>query len=200
VPLTGLLRLGKQAPILGPSVNKDDPQPPKRRLALKPREVEPVDKVARPGDGTAISVKLIHRENQLAEGRQPGSWSGDLMTPPEAAGEPEGDPSIFKPKEITPIDAPSKPGDEGAISVQGMLHRNLAAAADTAPELIAMPVRRRSRRNRDFLLLLGCAALSVGVLAVVFREDRQMVALALFGIVFTTVILAWVMYGIMDRY
>jgi hypothetical protein len=173
--------------------------PPKSRLVLKPREVEAVDKVARPGDGTAISVKLIHRENQISADKGSGHWSGDLMTPPEAF-EPEDLPSVFKPKEITPMDRPSGPGGEEAISVPGMLHRNHAAAMNSGPELIAMPVKRRSRRNRDFLLLLGGALLSVGVLALVFRDDRQMVALSLFGIVFTTVILSWVMYGVMDRY
>jgi hypothetical protein len=175
-------------------------QPQKRRLSLKPKDVEPVDKVARPGDGTAISVKLIHRENQLAADRPPGSWQGDLMTPPTEEGDIEAGPSPFKPKEITPMDLPSGRSGEDAISVPKMLHRNQAAAAASAPELIAMPVRRRSRRHRDFMVLLGCAAISFGALALIFRQDRQMVALGLFGIVFATVILAWIMYGVMDRY
>jgi hypothetical protein len=178
----------------------DDEKPPKRRLSLKQKDVEPVDKVARPGDGTAISVKLIHRENQLAADRPPGSWQGDLMTPPDVEGHIEAGPSPFKPKEISPMDPPSGPGGEDAISVAKMLHRNQAAAAASTPELIAMPVRRRSRRHRDFIVLLSCAALSFGALALIFRQDRQMVALGLFGIVFATVILAWIMYGVMDRY
>ncbi len=174
----------------------DDKPQPKSRFALKQKDVDAVDKVARPGDGTAISVKLMHQVNQIAEGKAPGRWSGDLMTPPEEE-IPEGLPSVFKPKEITPMD---QPGGEEAISVPGMLHRNHAAAVKAAPELIAMPAKRRSRRNRDFLVLVGGALLTVGVLGLVFRDDRQMVALSLFGVVFTTVILAWVMYGIMDRY
>jgi hypothetical protein len=177
----------------------DDP-PQKRRLSLKPKEVEPVDKVARPGDGTAISVKLIHLQNQLAADRPPAYWQGDLMTPPGAEEHLEAGPSPFKAKEINPMDTPSGPGGDDAISVEKMLHRNRAAAAARTPELIAMPVRRRSRRHRDFMVLLGCAALSFGTLALIFRQDRQMVALGLFGIVFATVILAWIMYGVMDRY
>jgi hypothetical protein len=198
--LTDQLRSGGER--LSSQINRpmEDELPPKRRLSLKPKEVEPVDKVARPGDGTAISVKLIHRENQLAAERPPSSWQGDLMTPPDAEEQLEAGPSPFKPKEITPMDQPAGPGGEDAISVAKMLHRNQAAAAASTPELIAMPPRRRSRRHRDFMVLLGCAALAFGALAVVFREDRQMVALGVFGIVFATVILAWVMYGVMDRY
>lgn len=178
----------------------DDPPPPKPRLVLKAREVEPVDTVARAGDGTAISVKLMHKVNQLAEQRPPGSLMGDPSAPPSVDDGLEGDPSVFRQKEITPTDPPAAAGDEEAISVSGMLQRNHAAAIDSGPELIAMPVRRRSRRHRDFMVLIVGALLSVGVLGIVFRDDKQMVALALFGIVFLTVILTWVMYGIMDRY
>lgn len=177
----------------------EDPPPPKTRLVLKARDVEPVDAVARTGDGTAISVKLMHKVNQLAEQRPPVSLLGDLAAVPPSGGL-EGDPSVFRQREITPMDPPSAPDDEEAISVSGMLHRNHAAAIDSGPELIAMPARRRSRRHRDFLVLLVGALLSVGTLGIIFRDDRQMVALALFGIVFLTVILTWVMYGIMDRY
>lgn len=178
----------------------DDPPPLKPRLALKAREVDPVDTVARTGDGTEISVKLMHKVNQLAEQRPPGSLMGDPAAPPPAADGLEGDPSVFRQKEITLTDPPYAVDDEEAISVSGMLHRNHAAAIDSGPKLIAMPVRRRSKRSRDFIVLLSGALLSVGVLGVFFRDDKQMVALALFGIVFLTVILTWVMYGIMDRY
>ena len=81
-----------------------------------------------------------------------------------------------------------------------MLQANRAAAIHAGPELIAMPPRRKSRRNRDFVLLLSCAVLCFGSLAAVFKHDMQVVALALFGIVFLTVILGWIMYGVMDRY
>lgn len=174
----------------------DDPPPPKRRLVLKQKEVEPVDTVARAGDGTAISVDLMHRMNQVEGRRLSNPPLGEPLLPPT----PEGEAPIFKQKEIALTDTPAVPGDEEAISVEGMLHRNHAAAVDTSPELIAMPVRRRSKRSRDFIVLLSGALLSVGALGLVFRDDKQMVALALFGIVFLTVILTWVMYGIMDRY
>jgi len=178
----------------------DDQEPPIRRLVLKQKEVVPTDSVSRPGDGTAISVQLIHRQNQLAEERLAGAgWEGLPRPAPEEA-DPTGGSPAFKPKEVTPIDPPSFPGDDSAISVEGMLHRNRLAADDSLPELIAMPQRRSSRRHRDFAVVLGVAVLSFGSLAVVFRHDLQIVGLATFGIVFATAILAWVIYGVMDHY
>lgn len=164
---------------------------------LKHKDVDPVDKVARPGDGTAISVRLIHLENKLATERSAPLSAGEAAKPLER---PEGMSPIFKRAELAPTDPPSFAGDDSAISVHGMLQANRAAAIDSGPELIAMPPRRKSRRHRDFLLLLSCAVLSFGALAAVFRHDMQFVGLALFIIVFVTVILAWIMYGVMDRY
>jgi hypothetical protein len=175
----------------------DDENPPVRRLVLKHKDVDPVDKVARPGDGTTISVRLMHLENKLAAGRSAPLSPSDSANPPVC---PEGMSPIFKRAEIAPTDPPAFEGDESAISVSSMLRANREAAIDAGPELIAMPPRRKSRRHRDFVMLLSCAVLSFGSLAAVFRHDMQIVALALFIIVFVTVILAWIMYGVMDRY
>jgi hypothetical protein len=177
----------------------DEEKPPVRRLVLKHREITPVDTVARTGDGTAISVQLIHQQNRLADERHAASAVGAAEPAPAPAG-PPGVSSPFKLPEITPLDPPSPPGDADAITVAGMLNRNHAAAIDSGPELIAMPKPRASRRHRDFVFILGVATASVGTLLAVFRHDRQMVGLGLFGIVFLTVILAWIMYGVMDRY
>jgi hypothetical protein len=48
----------------------DDDKPSGRKLVLKPREVTRTDPSARPGDGTEISVALIHRQNRIAEERR----------------------------------------------------------------------------------------------------------------------------------
>jgi hypothetical protein len=173
----------------------DDEKPPVRRLVLKPREVDPIDTRSRPGDGTEISVRLIHLGNSQAASRP--------AEPPPAdreAGGSEGVPSRFRQRVVNPTDPPSPPGDEAAVSVSGMLQANRVAADHSVPELIAMPPRRKSRRHRDFILLVSCAVLSAGALAAIFRNDLQVFSLALFGIVFLTVILAWVMYGVMDKY
>jgi hypothetical protein len=176
----------------------EEENPQVRRLVLKAKEVDPVDKVARPGDGTAISVQLMHQVNRNAETR-PGplySGTGESAT---GAWDAVGDPSASVPEDAAADLSPAV-SDDPAISVEGMLRANRAAEDDSTSELIAMPARRKSRRNRDFVLLIGCALSAWGILAFVFRNDMQMVGLALFGIVFLTVILAWVMYGIMDRY
>jgi hypothetical protein len=185
----------------------DDKEPPTRRLVLKPKEVVPTDTVSRPGDGTAISVRLMHATNRVAEekGRIAEAASSDFGwegLPRKAAAGPDepGAAPVFKLKEIEPTDPPSFPGDESAISVHGMLQRNRRAVAESVPELIAMPPRRSSKRHRDFALVIGVAALAFGSLALVFRHDLQIVGLAAFAIVFTTAILAWVIYGVMDHY
>ena len=45
----------------------EDEKPDTRHLVLKPKEIELTEERSRPGDGTAISVQLIHRQNVLAE-------------------------------------------------------------------------------------------------------------------------------------
>jgi hypothetical protein len=177
----------------------DEENPPVRRFQLKAKEVEPVDKVARPGDGTAISVRLMHLQNNLASDRK--IQSPDDADRPAPAGEgAAGAPPIFRQRDFVPIDPPAAAGDENAISVESILLRNRAAAHEKESQLIAMPPRRRSRRHRDFVVVLLVAAGSGGILAAVFRDNMQIVGMALLGIVFLTVILAWVIYGIMDRY
>jgi hypothetical protein len=170
--------------------------PPARRLALKPREVEPADGASLPVEDMGISAHLVLRENQLAAQGSPGPWPGDPVQPAASAT----DSLVFRKTEITPADSPAQLGDGETISVHVMLNRNHSAARDSGPELIAMPPHRKSRRQRDFIMIMAVAVLSVCALAAVFRHDRQMVDLALFGIVFVTVILVWIMYGVMDRY
>ncbi|HEY5227698.1 MAG TPA: hypothetical protein VIJ19_04100, partial [Opitutaceae bacterium] len=98
--------------------------------------------------------------------------------------------------------APMDPAqsEEDQISIHRMLRANEMAARMAEPELIPMPKPRRSRRMRDFGFLVGAAAVAVGGLLLVFRHDREMVALAMFIVVFVAVILAWVIFGVMDRY
>ena len=42
----------------------DDATPPVRKLVLKPKEITPTDQVSRLGDGTEISIRLMHKQNE----------------------------------------------------------------------------------------------------------------------------------------
>ncbi len=168
----------------------DEEKPPVRRLVLKPKDVVHTEVPARPGDGTAISVDLIHRQNQIASAR------GKLPSSPES--DPFAEASdLFRPR---PAASPASQGEEPGVSIPGMLLQNAEAIKGTEPELIAMPAPRKSRRRRDFALVLACGAATAGVLAVVFRHDLEMLGLGMFIIVFSTVICAWIMYAVMDKY
>ena len=63
-----------------------------------------------------------------------------------------------------------------------------------------MPEKRRSRRRRDFLLLLGCSGTATLFLCYVFRDNMQVIGLALSGIAMLTLMLTWVLFGVMERY
>ena len=165
----------------------DDKEPPIRRLVLRPREAAPAAPPHRPPDNPG--------EDAPAEIR----WDGIPFTRPEAPG-PQGGASVFKAKEIVPTDPRPFSGDESVISIHSMLDQNRRAADESTPALIAMPRRRRSRRHRDFALVLGGAGVSFAVLAFVFIRNLPFLGLATFGIVFTTAILGWIIYGVMDRY
>jgi hypothetical protein len=170
----------------------DDKEPPIRRLALKPREPLPGNTGAGAEPPRAAGVSGEEASSEIR-------WDGIPSGPPGGAETPQGG-SAFKPKEIVPMDPPSFPGDESAIDVHDMLHQNRRAADESAPALIAMPRRKRSRRHRDFGLVLGAAAVSFVVLGLVFIHNLPFLGLATFGIVFTTAILGWIIYGIMDKY
>jgi len=150
----------------------DEETPPVRRLALKPKDVVPSDPAARTGDGTAISVKLMHEVNWIAANK---------------AAVPPRDPFLA-------------PKDAEAITVHGMLQENLDATAAIDRGPIAMPAPRKSRRRRDLVLVLGCAGATSGLLAIVFRENLQVMGLCLLAIGFLTAIMAWILYGVMDHY
>jgi hypothetical protein len=151
----------------------DEETPPVRRLKLRPNEPLPTEERSLPGDGTAFSVSLAHHQNEIAEAK--------------AAALPK-------------VEQPPPPEDPEAIRIHDMLRQNLRAAQDPRSELIAMPERRRSRRNRDFLMLVGAALVADLVLSLIFRKDLRVIALAQAAIGTLTAMLAWIIYGVMDHY
>jgi hypothetical protein len=177
----------------------DDEKPDTRHLVLKPKEIVPMDKLSRPGDGTAISVQLMHRENLLAEqksSRMKNNGPGPLAGRVAPATAP---PSAFKPKEITPLDPPSSPNDEEAINVSDILLENRIADERSGWGRIRRWTGRKSKRNRDFILLVGGLDLAIGICMKVMANTVTMIyGIAAITLVTTTV--AWVMFVVNDDY
>jgi hypothetical protein len=169
-----------------------DPPPPTRRLVLKPRGAIP------PEPAGAAASPVRRQDPPAQESAEEIRWDG---LPAPRQGAPEGAvPAGFMEKEIVPTDPPPRAGDESAISIQRMLHQNKQAADRTTPELIAMPRRMRSRRHRDFMLVLGPALLASVAAVEVFKKTPEVACLVIFGIAFAAATLGWLIYGMMDRY
>jgi|CZKI01.1.fsa_nt_gi hypothetical protein len=178
----------------------DDEDPPVRRFALKPKEITPTETAARPGDGTAISVELIHRQNEIAA-RRPSLRKGDdhPQSPPGEMGAPGGR-AGFGPKEITPTEMAARPGDGTAISVELIHRQNRIAGERLGPEIIALPAKRRSKRTRDFILLVTVAGGLAGALVLQLPRTPGTLVMWLVLVIVAAMLLAWVMFGVMDDY
>jgi hypothetical protein len=177
----------------------DEEKPETRHLVLKPKEVVPIDAISRPGDGTTISVQLIHLQNRLAEeksvGREraaPGQGAPRTDAAPEL-------PPVFKPKELTPMDPPAFAGDEEAISVPGILLENRIAEDKSGWGRIRHGKGRKSKRNRDFVLVVGGFDLTIAVLMKVMANQITTIY-GLSAILLVTTIFAWVMFVVNDDY
>jgi hypothetical protein len=178
----------------------DDEKPSTKHLVLKPKEIVPIDSVARAGDGQAISVQLIHRQNQLAEERAAERRRTQAPFPAGSGASAPALPPVFKPKEVVPLDPPSHAGDEEAIRVPDILLANRIAEVESGWGRIFFRKRRRiSRRTRDFLIVVG--PLDVGIL--LFMRWALNAVSFIFGIAAVTLVtstLAWIMFVVMDEY
>lgn len=175
----------------------DDEKPKTRHLVLKPKEIVPTDQKSVPGDGTAISVQLMHRENQLADERAARGRKGGLFRAPPKA-EPAL-PAAFKRREITPLDPPAAQGEDGVISVPEILLENRIAEEKSGWGRIRRWGRRKSRRTRDFIILVG--GLDAGIIALM-RTMPGVVSLV-YGLAALTLITSmcgWILFFVMDDY
>jgi hypothetical protein len=176
----------------------EDEKPETRHLVLKPKEIIPMDKVSRPGDGTTISVQLIHRENVLAEEKS------SRRKPHERAAlagrsESTAPPPVFKPKDVTPMDPPSRPGDEEAIHVTDILLENRLAEEESGWGRIKRWSGRKSKRNRDFILLVGGLDLAIAVYIKVMSNTVSTIY-GIAGITLVTSTFGWIMFVVNDDY
>jgi hypothetical protein len=176
----------------------DDEKPDTRHLALKPKVIELTEERSRPGDGTAISVQLIHKQNALAQEKAAKEKRRGRSAPSPPAAEPAPAP-VFKPREIVPTDLPAKPGDEESISVPDILLENQIAEHQSGWWRVKGRKRRKSRRNRDFLLLVGGLDLAIAVLMRVMSNTVSTIY-GVAGITLITSTFAWIMFVVNDDY
>jgi hypothetical protein len=178
----------------------DDEDPPVRRFALKPKEIARTDPASRPGDGTELSVRLMHRMNEIAAERSSLPKRDDsaqsLAEVPAAPGESP----VLLPREVDLTDPRAVPGDGTAISVDLIHRQNRIAAGKRGPEIVAMPPKRRSKRTRDYFMLLAIADVPFAILLAAGPRTAGTIALSSFVIVFASSVLTWVMFGVMDDY
>jgi hypothetical protein len=177
----------------------DDEKPDTRHLRLKPKDIIPTDGRSSPGDGTAISVRLMHRENQLAEDRSLRGKPGDRRLSLNGGGSSPALPPVFKPKEIVLTDASVGRDDEEAISVPGILLENRLADQKSGWGRIKRWKKRKSRRDRDFILTVGTIDFAIAILMKVMPGAVTMIY-GIAGITLVTSMTAWVMYVVNDDY
>jgi hypothetical protein len=173
----------------------DDEKPPAKRLVLKPKEIIPIDTLSRPGDGSAISVQLIHQQNRLAEEKAARKMGEVRATPDDGPALP----AIFKPKEIIPLDAPVRPNDDEAIAVPDILLENRAAEERSGWGKVSHRKGKISRRTRDFLLGVGSADLVI-ILATCAAHDSISMVYGISALTLLTSSVAWIMFVVMDDY
>lgn len=178
----------------------DDEKPDTRHLVLKPKEIILTEERARPGDGTAISVQLIHRENQLAEAKFSGKGRDKLKKPLAlVADAPPPLSPVFKHKEFVPTDLPAGADGEEAISVPDILLENRIAEQKSGWGRIKRWNKRKSKRDRDFLLLVGGLDLAIAIAIKVMANSVS----TIFGVAAITLVTsmsAWIMFVVNDDY
>jgi hypothetical protein len=174
-------------------------KPETKHLVLKAKVVVPTDKPTIPGESEAISVQAIHAQNvradklrKKAKGRKPAP----LALP--ATAEPELSP-VFKHKEIAALNAPARPGDVEAIDVADILFENRIAEENSGWGRLKKWRRRKSKRGRDFLIIVGGIDLSIAFLMKVMPNGVALVY-GLSAITLATTTLGWIMFVVMDDY
>jgi hypothetical protein len=178
----------------------DDTEPKISRFKLKPREVESSEPLSRPGDGTEISVALIHRQNQLAAERHAAEVPQETSVDGTEEEVRSGAVDPFLPKDAGLEEERAESSEGLAISIKEFLKENREAVRKYSPELIILRARGIPRQHRDFAIVVGIAALVLGPIAFAFRDDSRIVDLTIMCLVFVAALFAWIIYGIMDRY
>jgi len=158
----------------------DETDPPRKVYGFKPREFETAN-----------------------EPRQPAS----------DAAPPTRDPGIV-PASAGPIDVREltrqATGQGPALSTTGpvnranevhaMLQDNLARANAAGLNELAPKPKRRSRRTRDYWLLMTLGNLALAILGITQRDNPFILVGSLAGIGFLSALISWIMWHVMDDY
>lgn len=176
----------------------DDEKPSTKHLVLKPKEIVPTDPPSRPGDGTALSVQLIHEQNRIALEKAEIRRKTKAPFPKPAEAEPALHPA-FKPKTIDTVNPVARPDDEEAIHIEEMLLQNRHAEERSGWGRVKFWKRRSSKRTRDFLV--GVGSLDVVITAFAWwQHDEITFLVAISAMTLVTSIAAWMMFFVMDDY
>jgi hypothetical protein len=174
-------------------------KPETKHLVLKAKVIVPTDKPTVPGEDSAISAQSIHAQNELADKlRKKAKGRKQPSLAPPTKPEPTLSP-VFKPTEITALNAPVRPGDEEAINVADILLQNRIAEEKSGWGRLKFWRRRKSKRTRDFLLIVGGIDLSIALLVKVMPSGVTLVY-GLSAITLATTTLGWIMFFVMDDY
>lgn len=175
----------------------NDEKPSTKHLVLKPKEIVPTDKLARPGDGTAISVQLFHQQNMNADLKAAARKKSHTPFPQPVADEPELSPK-FKATKIEKVNAPPIQGDEEAIHVDDILLEN-SVLEQRSGWAAYRYWKRKSKRTRDFIV--GVGGMDLLIALVTYKlEDTVSFVFGLAAITLVTVMSAWIMFFVMDDY
>jgi hypothetical protein len=178
----------------------DEEIPSTKHLILKPKEIVPIDKVARNGDGSAISVQLIHEQNRVAEERALRRMQQAAPRTESAAVGAAPVPDGFEPKAATPGVPPAFSARGEAIRVADILLENRIADEQSGWKSVQPKRRRFSRRTRDFFLLVGSVDLAILVFTLHGNKEPITFVYGISAVALLSSSAAWVMFVVMDDY
>jgi hypothetical protein len=173
-------------------------KPETKHLVLKPKVIVPTDTTVPQGDATRISVQKIHAENVRAEKDNAAGRRGSDPAPPALPERPSVPPG-FRHREIEVLNEVADPDDIDAVSIPEILLENRIAEEESGWGQIRRWGRRRSRRARDFLIVVGTTDVVIGLLMKTMPSP-MMVIYGLSAMTLVTVCVGWVMFFIMDPY
>jgi hypothetical protein len=173
-------------------------KPETKHLVLKPKAIVPTDTTVAQGDPSRISVQQIHAQNVQAE---KDKSKGKRAKAPAQLALP-GKPSIpagFRHRDIEVLNEVADPEDIDAVSIPEILLENRIAEEKSGWGQIKRWGRRRSKRGRDFLIVVGTTDLLIGI-AMKTMPGQMMVVCGLSAITLVTICVGWVMFMVMDPY